>query len=113
MGLEAAAKGFEGSRWAKRVRAWLAPLWVESRRFSVADLLRVPDLTPIRVQCLRTLTKAMTKPTVTFRPTTAQRQWLDRQRQERGIPITTLIQLALEQAMTANAQQSQGVNDQL
>jgi hypothetical protein len=41
----------------------------------------------------------MTKPTVTFRPTIAQRQWLDRQRQERGIPVTTLIQLALEQAM--------------
>ena len=41
----------------------------------------------------------MTKPTVTFRPTIAQRQWLDRQRVERGIPITTLVQLALEQAM--------------
>ena len=65
----------------------------------VGFFLRVPDLTPIRVQCLRTPTKAMSKPTVTFRPTIAQRQWLDRQRQERGIPVTTLIQLALEQAM--------------
>ena len=72
---------------------WWSPL------ASVADLLRVPDQTPIRVQYLRTPTKAMTKPTVTFRPTIAQRQWLDRQRQERGIPVTTLIQLALEQAM--------------
>jgi hypothetical protein len=53
----------------------------------------------------------MTKPTVTFRPTIAQRQWLDRQRVERGIPITTLVQLALEQAMTADAQQPQGAND--
>ncbi len=38
---------------------------------------------------------------VQFRPTEAQRQWLDRQRQERGIPVATVIQLALEQAMAA------------
>jgi hypothetical protein len=44
----------------------------------------------------------MARPTVTFRPTTAQRQWLDRQRQARGIPLTTLLQLALEQAMAAD-----------
>ena len=44
----------------------------------------------------------MTRATVTFRPTTAQRQWLDRQRQARGIPVTTLVQLALEQAMAAD-----------
>lgn len=43
----------------------------------------------------------MARATVTFRPTTAQRQWLDRQRQARGIPVTTLVQLALEQAMQA------------
>lgn len=41
----------------------------------------------------------MARASITFRPTTAQRQWLDRQRQARGIPLTTLIQLALEQAM--------------
>jgi len=53
----------------------------------------------------------MTKPTVTFRPTIAQRQWLDRQRVDRGIPVTTLIQLALEQAMAADPQQPQRAND--
>lgn len=40
-----------------------------------------------------------TRHPVQFRPTEAQRQWLDRQRQERGIPVATVIQLALEQAM--------------
>jgi hypothetical protein len=44
----------------------------------------------------------MARATVTFRPTTAQRQWLERQRLLRGIPITTLLQLALEQAMQAD-----------
>jgi hypothetical protein len=44
----------------------------------------------------------MARPTVTFRPTTAQREWLERQRLLRGIPITTLLQLALEQAMQAD-----------
>jgi hypothetical protein len=44
----------------------------------------------------------MARATVTFRPTTAQRQWLDHQRQARGIPVTTLVQLALEQAMAAD-----------
>jgi hypothetical protein len=39
------------------------------------------------------------RPSVTFRPTAAQRAWLDRQRSQRGIPITTLLQLALERAM--------------
>ena len=41
----------------------------------------------------------MPRPSVTFRPTEAQRQWLDRQRRERGIPVTTVIQLLLEQAI--------------
>jgi hypothetical protein len=44
----------------------------------------------------------MARATVTFRPTTAQRHWLDHQRQARGIPLTTLVQLALEQAMAAD-----------
>jgi hypothetical protein len=44
----------------------------------------------------------MSRATVTFRPTAAQRQWLDRQRALRGIPVTTLVQLALEQAMAAD-----------
>lgn len=41
---------------------------------------------------------------VQFRPTEAQRQWLDRQRQKRGIPVATVIQLALEQAMAAEVE---------
>ena len=43
----------------------------------------------------------MARATVTFRPTAAQRQWLDRQSKTRGIPVSTLVQLALEQAMQA------------
>ena len=43
----------------------------------------------------------MARPCLSFRPTEAQRQWLDRQRRERGIPLTTLLQLLLEQAMTS------------
>ena len=49
----------------------------------------------------------MPRPSVTFRPTEAQRQWLDRQRQERGIPVTTVIQLLLEQAI-ATSQEPHG-----
>jgi hypothetical protein len=41
----------------------------------------------------------MARPPLSFRPTEAQRQWLDRQRRERGIPVTTVIQLLLEEAM--------------
>jgi hypothetical protein len=44
----------------------------------------------------------MARAPVTFRPTEAQRQWLVRQRQERGMPLTTVVQLLLEQAMTAD-----------
>jgi len=47
------------------------------------------------------------RPSVTFRPTAAQRAWLDQQRSQRGIPITTLLQLALERAM-----QEQQASDQ-
>jgi hypothetical protein len=46
----------------------------------------------------------MPRPSLSFRPTEAQRQWLDRQRRERGIPVTTVIQLLLEQAI-ANGQE--------
>jgi hypothetical protein len=45
----------------------------------------------------------MARAPVSFRPTEAQRQWLDRQRRERGIPVTTVIQLLLEQAMISGA----------
>ena len=44
----------------------------------------------------------MQRPPVTFRPTVEQRQWLDRQRRERGIPLTTVVQLLLEQAMATS-----------
>lgn len=44
----------------------------------------------------------MARASLSFRPTEAQRQWLDRQRRERGIPVTTVIQLLLEQAMNAS-----------
>ena len=40
-------------------------------------------------------------PPLTFRPTPAQRQWLDRQRRKRGIPLTTILRLLIEQAMQA------------
>jgi len=41
----------------------------------------------------------MARPPLTFRPTAVQRQWLVRQCDERGVPLTTVIQLALEVAM--------------
>ena len=41
----------------------------------------------------------MARASLSFRPTEAQRHWLDRQRRERGIPVTTVIQLLLEQAI--------------
>ena len=47
--------------------------------------------------------RPMARSSVTFRPTPSQRSWLDRQRRERGIPLTTLVQLALEAAMAAEA----------
>ena len=54
---------------------------------------------PIRVHWLRTPIRSMARASLSFRPTEAQRQWLDRQRRERGIPVTTVIQLLLEQAI--------------
>lgn len=50
------------------------------------------------------------RPSVTFRPTAAQRAWLDRQRSQRGIPITTLLQLALEAAMQSEGRQEASVD---
>lgn len=43
----------------------------------------------------------MAQPLLTFRPTAVQcqRQWLVRQGDERGIPLSAVIQLALEVAM--------------
>jgi len=59
---------------------------------------------PIRVHWLRTPIRSMARASLSFRPTEAQRQWLDRQRRERGIPVTTVLQLLLEQAI-ANGQE--------
>jgi len=63
-----------------------------------------PDVHPqhIRVHWLRTPIRDMARTSLSFRPTEAQRQWLDRQRRMRGIPVTTVIQLLLEQAMAAD-----------
>ena len=47
----------------------------------------------------------MARASLSFRPTEAQRLWLDRQRRERGIPVTTVIQLLLEQAMAIEQQE--------
>ena len=41
----------------------------------------------------------MARPPLSFRTNEAQSQWLDRQRRQRGIPVTTVIQLLLEQAI--------------
>lgn len=41
----------------------------------------------------------MPRASVTFRPSQAAAEWLDRQRQERRIPLTTLCQMALDEHM--------------
>jgi hypothetical protein len=42
---------------------------------------------------------ATIRTSVTFRPSPAAAEWLDQQRQERNIPLTTLCQLALDEHM--------------
>ena len=66
------------------------------RWLGLAYLLR------IRLHWLRTPIHSMARASLSFRPTEAQRQWLDRQRRERGIPVTTVIQLLLEQAIATS-----------
>lgn len=39
----------------------------------------------------------MPRTSVTFRPSKAAAEWLDRQRRERRIPLTTLCQMALDE----------------
>ena len=41
----------------------------------------------------------MPRASVTFRPSPAAAEWLDRQREERRIPLTTLCQMALDEHM--------------
>ena len=53
----------------------------------------------MRLHWLRTLIQAMPRTSVTFRPSPAAAKWLDRQRQERHIPLTTLCQMALDEHM--------------
>lgn len=43
------------------------------------------------------LPEAMPRTSVTFRPSRAAAEWLDRQRRERRIPLTTLCQMALDE----------------
>ena len=76
-----------------------------------ANRLRIPDLTRIRLRWLRIPSPTMPRASVTFRPTAAQRQWLDCQRRNRGIPVTTLIQLALEAAMAADPSPAQEAHE--
>ena len=42
---------------------------------------------------------ATIRTSVTFRPSPAAAEWLDRQREERRIPLTTLCQMALDEHM--------------
>jgi hypothetical protein len=43
----------------------------------------------------------MQRSRLTIWPTVEQRQWVERHSKERGLPLTTVVQLALEQAMAA------------
>ena len=46
----------------------------------------------------------MPRSRLTIWPTVEQRQWVERHSKERGLPLTTVVQLALEQAMAAEQQ---------
>jgi len=46
----------------------------------------------------------MPRSRLTIWPTVEQRQWVERRSRERGLPLTTVVQLALEQAMAAEQQ---------
>jgi hypothetical protein len=61
--------------------------------------LRVSDPSQMWLHWLGTLNRAMPRASVTFRPSQAAAEWLDRQRQERRIPLTTLCQMALDEHM--------------
>ena len=50
----------------------------------------------MRLHWLRTLIQVMPRTSVTFRPSPAAAEWLDRQRH---IPLTTLCQMALDEHM--------------
>ena len=75
------------------------------RRLSLADpstvadpnLSRYSDSTSDRRSAAR-----MKGNPISIRPTPAQMQWLRQQREERGIPISSLVNLALELAMEAH-----------
>ena len=49
---------------------------------------------------------------ISIRPTLAQMQWLRQQREERGIPISSLVNLALELAMEAHKSKARADRDQ-
>jgi hypothetical protein len=48
----------------------------------------------------------MPRSRLTIWPTAEQRQWVERHSKDRGLPLTTVVQLALEQAMAAERQGS-------
>ena len=60
----------------------------------------------MRLHWLRTLIQAMPRTSVTFRPSPAAAEWLDRQREERRIPLTTLCQMALDEHMQRHKAQA-------
>jgi hypothetical protein len=45
----------------------------------------------------------MSRSRLTIWPTVEQRQWVERRSQERGLPLTTVVQLLLEEAMINEA----------
>jgi hypothetical protein len=45
----------------------------------------------------------MPRSRLTIWPTVEQRQWVERRSKERGLPLTTVIQLLLEEAMINEA----------
>jgi hypothetical protein len=46
----------------------------------------------------------MPRSRLTIWPTVEQRQWVERRSKERGLPLTTVVQLLLEQAINAEQQ---------
>jgi len=52
----------------------------------------------------------MTRSRLTIWPTIEQRQWVERRARERGMPLTIVVQLLLEQAMAADQQGAQSAD---
>jgi hypothetical protein len=52
----------------------------------------------------------MRRSRLTVWPTPEQRQWVERCSRERGLPLTTVVQLAIEMAMSAEQRDSDAQN---